>query len=175
MLRRAGVERVALLDGGLAAWRADSRPLERGIPVPASADPATANADGDVRDMAAVRDALATGTAQVVDARSAARFTGAEPDPHGAAPGHMPGARNLPYKQLFTTDGRWKRGDALRAAFVAADVDPDRPVIATCGSGVTAAVLLFGLHLVGREGALYDGSWSQWGTAPTTPKAIGPA
>jgi thiosulfate/3-mercaptopyruvate sulfurtransferase len=110
---------------------------------------------------------------QVVDARSAARFTGAEPDPHGAAPGHIPGSYNLPYATLFHPDGTWKRGDDLAAAFAAAGIDLDRPTVATCGSGVTAAVLAFGAHLLGREMALYDGSWSEWGRDPSLPKATG--
>ena len=116
------------------------------------------------------------GSEQIVDARSAARFTGAEPDPRpGVAPGHMPGARNLPYTQLFEADGTWKQGEALADAFAAAGVSTDRPMAMTCGSGITASVLAFGAHLLGSDAAVYDGSWTEWGGDPTTPKATGDA
>ena len=119
---------------------------------------------------------LASGAEQVVDARSAARFTGEEADPHaGIAPGHIPGSTNLPYGRLFKADGTWKRGEPLRAEFASAGVDLTRPLVTTCGSGLTAAVLAFGAHLLGNDAALYDGSWSEWGSDPSTPKAIGPA
>ena len=115
------------------------------------------------------------GSAQVVDARSPGRFAGTEPEPRlGIAPGHIPGSRNLPQGRLFAPDGTWRRGDDLRAAFVEAGVDVDRPMITTCGSGVTAAVLSFGAHLLGaRDVRLYDGSWAEWGSDPSTPKAMG--
>jgi len=89
-------------------------------------------------------------------------------------PGHIPGSRNLPQSELFRADNSWKRGEELRAAFEAAGVDLDKPMVTTCGSGVTAAVLLFGAHLLGKEDVkLYDGSWSEWGANPATPKAVG--
>jgi thiosulfate/3-mercaptopyruvate sulfurtransferase len=172
LLRSYGVGDVAILDGGLAAWRAAGHPLETGI-VTRAARTLTPQLDtARWRDMAQVRANLASGAEQLVDARSAARFTGAEGDPHGAAPGHIPGSRNIPYARFFAADGRWKRGDDLAATL--AGPDPDRPIVATCGSGVTAAVIAFGLHLTGREAAIYDGSWSEWGRDPSTPKATGP-
>ncbi|WP_028967686.1 sulfurtransferase [Sphingomonas phyllosphaerae] len=176
MLRAFGFTDVSLLDGGLAKWKAEGRPLEQGAsPVaPTTVDVIASNIG--LLDLAAMRALQQDGSAQIVDARSAARFTGAEADPRpGVAPGHMPGARNLPYPQLFNADGTWKQGDALATAFTAAGVDLDRPLAMTCGSGITASVLAFGAHLLGREAAVYDGSWTEWGGNPATPKATGDA
>ena len=174
LLRSFGVHHVALLDGGLAKWKAEGRPLESG-PAAVSDGRFTARADRSaLATMADVRDA---GDTQIVDARSAARFTGEEAEPRpGIAPGHVPGSRNLPQGQLFAPDGTWKRGEELRAAFVAAGIDVGAPLITTCGSGVTAAVLSFGAHMLGaRDVRLYDGSWAEWGAHPDTPKAAGAA
>lgn len=176
MLRAFGFTGVAILDGGLAKWRAEDRPVASGpaAPLPRHATPRTEGHG--IVDRAAVAQAIAGGAAQVIDARSPARFTGAEPDPRAeVAPGHIPGSLNLPYTQLFATDGTWKRGDALAAAFAGAGVDLDRPMLMTCGSGITASVLAFGAHLLGREAAVYDGSWSEWGADPSSPKATGTA
>jgi thiosulfate/3-mercaptopyruvate sulfurtransferase len=173
LIRSHGIGAVAILDGGLAKWRAEGRPLESGTPAPRPRHATPEFDPARLRTLDQMRTNLDSHAEQVVDARSAARFTGAEPDPHGAAPGHIPGSRNLPYPQLFHPDGTWKRGDDLAAAFVAAGIDLDRPMVATCGSGVTAAVLAFGAHLLGREMALYDGSWSEWGRDPSLPKATG--
>ena len=176
LLRTFGLSNVAILDGGLAKWRAEGRPLETDGPPPQGRHLTPQPDFALVRDQAAMTENLTTGDEQVIDARSAARFTGAEPDPHpGTAAGHIPGSRNLPYTRLFEADGIWKQGDALAAEFAAAGIDIDKPVVATCGSGVTAAVLLFGLHLLGKDGALYDGSWSEWGADPSTQKAVGEA
>ncbi len=174
MLRLMGARHVAILDGGLAKWRAEGRPVERGDAMPAPARFAVlGDATGRV-DLAGMRAAVAHRD-QIVDARSPARFRGEEGEPRpGVQPGHIPGAINLHYARLFEDDGTWKDRDALAAAFESAGVEIDHPIVTTCGSGVTAAVLAFALHLVGaRDVSLYDGSWAEWGAHPTTAKAIG--
>jgi thiosulfate/3-mercaptopyruvate sulfurtransferase len=176
MLRQFGARSVAILDGGLAKWKAEGR-----VTVGGDERPRRAKFDGrtdpeDVRTLHDVQQAIRTADAQLLDARSPARFTGEEADPRpSVAPGHMPGAKNLPYTRLFNDDGTWKTGDALAQAFADAGVDLNKRVITTCGSGITAAVLAFGLHLLDRDAALYDGSWSEWGAAPETEKVTGPA
>jgi thiosulfate/3-mercaptopyruvate sulfurtransferase len=164
MFRAFGHERVRLLDGGLSKWKAEGRPLEAGerVRLPVSF---TARLDRAlVRSRSEVEQALATGAAQLLDARSAGRFSGLEPEPRPGLPsGHMPGALNLPYTELVQADGTAPPPAALRARLVAAGVHLDRPVIASCGSGVSACTLLFSLYRVGHTAAfLYDGSWTEW-------------
>jgi thiosulfate/3-mercaptopyruvate sulfurtransferase len=124
-----------------------------------------------VRDLEAVRANLATGAAQVIDARSRGRFAGTEPEPRpGLRGGHIPGSLNLPYDELYRPDGTLLSPDELRAAFAKAGLDATRPVITSCGSGVTASVLALALYRLGREDvAVYDGSWSDWGARDDTP------
>jgi len=176
MLRAGGFPAVAILDGGLAKWKAEGRPLETGIATPEPAPLAAPTPFARTRDLAAVRANLLNNAEQLVDARSAARFAGEEPERAGVTPGHISGSRGLPYSRLFEADGRWKRGPALQAVFAEAGVDSSRPLIVTCGSGITACVVAFGAHLLGRDDvALYDGSWTEWGGDPVTPKATGAA
>ena len=173
MFRHFGAERVAVLDGGFPKWLAEGRPAESGEPAPRDA---RFEAVGR-QDVVSKQQILGGLGLPLVDARGAARFEGSEADPRpGVSPGHIPGSRNLPFAALYNEDGTFKSPDELRRLFEEAGVDPGQPFAATCGSGVTANSLIFAAHLLGNgESRLYDGSWSEWGADPTTPKAIGPA
>ncbi len=175
--RMYGIEKVAILDGGAAKWRAEGRPLEKGPSVAAPGTFTARPGPGAVRSKADVLAIVANDSEQLLDARGAGRFTGAEPEPRPGMPsGHIPGARNLPFGRMLKPDGTFRDDAGLRAAFAEAGIDLEQPVVTTCGSGVTAAVLLFAMHLLGKDDvALYDGSWSEWGADPATPKATGPA
>ncbi|KLE33855.1 sulfurtransferase [Aurantiacibacter luteus] len=175
LLRMFGVD-AAVLDGGLQKWRAEGRPLETGL---AEAQPGTlcsAGGYGELRTKAEMRANIDSKAEQVVDARDGPRFRGEEPDIRPNMPtGHIPGSRNLPFGEVLEEDGTFKDAAGIRAAFEASGIDLGRPVVTTCGSGVTASVLLFALHLIGKDAALYDGSWSDWGADPEMPVATGPA
>lgn len=167
-----GHDGVAVLDGGLAGWRAESRPLESGVPTPTPRRFTAAFRPELLADLERVRANLSRPQEQVVDARSAGRFAGTEPEPRpGLRGGHIPGSLNLPYDRLFRPeDGTLLPPEGLRRVFEAAGLDPSRPVTTTCGSGVTAAVLTLGLYLLGRpDAAVYDGSWTEWGGRMDTP------
>ena len=180
MLRLFGHENVALLDGGLVKWRAEGRPLETAPPlIPprrfvAHFDPAL------VRDKRALLAdlALARAREQVVDARASGRFDGTvEETWPGRRRGHIPGSRNVPFDRV--TDPRTrqlKSAEELKLLFDDSGVSLDRPIVTSCGSGVTACALAFALHLIGHPGAaVYDGSWSEWGLPGDTPIETGPA
>lgn len=178
LLRLFGARSVAILDGGLAAWIAQGRPTESGDVAPRNSAGFVAKRDeAQIRSKADILANLESRAAQLVDARGAARFTGADPEPRpGMASGHIPGSVNLPTGQMLGPDGHWKRGDVMAAAFSGAGVAMDQPLIMTCGSGVTACNLLFGAALLGKTDiTIYDGSWSEWGLDPNTPKATGAA
>ncbi|MCU0948143.1 MAG: sulfurtransferase [Porphyrobacter sp.] len=176
VLTACGWRDVAILDGGLGKWRAEGRALESGAPTIAASAPAMLAPADAVRSKADMLANLASKAEQVIDARSADRVYGTGIDPvHGGQNGRIPGALNLPFTQVLNDDGTYKSPAELRSAFKAAGLDLARPVVASCGSGVTASVLLFALHLIGKhDTALYDGSWSEWGADPATPKAQGP-
>ena len=175
-LRAFGHDRVAVLDGGLRKWRAEGRATTAEVPTAAAAHFTARLRPGLVRSRAQMLANLQTGAEQVIDARSAARFTGAEAEARpGLRAGHIPGSLNLPFNGLTDPEtGTLLPQDRLRALFTASGLALDKPITATCGSGVTAAALAFGLALIGREDvAVYDGSWAEWGQQGDTPVVTG--
>jgi thiosulfate/3-mercaptopyruvate sulfurtransferase len=173
-----GHDKVRVLDGGLKKWRAEGRPVDSGD---VTAKPATFKAAFDARRVRSIEQMIANAGSraeQVIDARAAERFEGRVPEPRpGLRAGHIPGARNVPYGNLFdAATGAMKPLDELRKAFGGAGVDVNRPIVTSCGSGVSAAVLTLALYRLGvTESALYDGSWSEWGQAGGPPIETGAA
>jgi thiosulfate/3-mercaptopyruvate sulfurtransferase len=173
MMRLFGHDRVAVLDGGLPAWVGEGRPTESGeAPAPPAAAFVPDFRAAMLAGIGDVKRIVADGSALVLDARARGRFAGTAAEPRAGLPsGHMPGAANVPVTEMAGPDGRMKDPAALRAIFAAAGAAGGRPVVTSCGSGVTACVLAFGMVRAGLpEPAVYDGSWTEWASRPETPK-----
>lgn len=177
MFRLMGKRDVAVLDGGFPKWQAEGRPVEDLPPVIRDRHMTVQYQNQMTRDVTQVARATKLGSHTILDARAAERFRGdvAEPRP-GLRSGHIPGARNVPFATLLNPDGTMKNATALRAVFDAAGADLSRPAITSCGSGVTAAIINLALERIGKsDHAVYDGSWSEWGSYPDMPVATGEA
>ncbi|WP_108836640.1 3-mercaptopyruvate sulfurtransferase [Tateyamaria sp. Alg231-49] len=177
LFRLMGHRDVAVLDGGLPKWQAEGRAVEDMPPVVKDRHLTVRFQNYLVRDVTQVSQAAKLGSTQIVDARAAGRFRGDAPEPReGLRAGHVPGSRNVPFTGLLNSDKTMKTPDETRAVFEAAGVDVTKPVITTCGSGITAAILSLALERLGNNSwSLYDGSWAEWGMFPTVPVATGDA
>jgi thiosulfate/3-mercaptopyruvate sulfurtransferase len=176
LMRLFGHDAAAVLDGGLPKWLKEQRPVGLGQPPPAV--PAAFRPDFRAARLRGIGDMLrnvATGQEQVLDARAAGRFTGEVPEPRaGMRSGHIPGSLNLPYTELLNPDGTFRPVNAIKARLAEAGIDGDRGPVTSCGSGVTACILTLGLVIAGvPEGAVYDGSWTEWGGRADTPVEVG--
>jgi thiosulfate/3-mercaptopyruvate sulfurtransferase len=177
LFKLMGQNNIAVLDGGLPKWQAEGRPVEDLPPVIRDRHMTVRRQNHMVKDVTQVSAASKLGDYEIIDARSPGRFRGEEPEPRaGLRPGHIPGSKNVCFKDLLNADQTMKNPVEIRQIFEAAGVDFNKPAITTCGSGVTAAVLSLGLERIGKtDHSLYDGSWSEWGMFPTLPVATGDA
>ncbi|UXX84868.1 3-mercaptopyruvate sulfurtransferase [Roseovarius pelagicus] len=177
LFKLMGQQNIAVLDGGLPKWQAEDRPIEDMPPIIRDRHMTVRRQNHLVKDVTQVSAAAKLGDHTILDARAAARFRGDAPEPReGLRAGHIPGSRNMPYTELQNADGTMKDADALRAALQAAGADLSKPVITTCGSGISAAIINLALERIGKtDHALYDGSWAEWGASPTVPIATGDA
>jgi thiosulfate/3-mercaptopyruvate sulfurtransferase len=177
LFRLMGQDNIAVLDGGFPKWQAEGRAIEDMPPVIRDRHMTVRRQNHMVKDVTQVSAAAKLGDYEILDARSAARYRGEAPEPReGLRSGHIPGSKNVPYTSLLNEDMTMKDPDELRAILAAAGVDMTKPVITSCGSGVTAAVINLALERIGKtDHALYDGSWTEWGAFPTLPVATGEA
>ena len=175
LFRLMGQTDIAVLDGGLPKWVAEGRETEDMEPIIRDRHMTVRRQAHMIKDVTQVSSASKLGDYEILDARSPARFRGEEPEPReGLRSGHIPGSKNVHYRELMNEDGTMKDPDGLRAVLDAAGVDTTRPVITTCGSGVTAAIINLALERIGKtDHALYDGSWTEWGAFGTVPVATG--
>ncbi len=175
LFKLMGQNDVAVLDGGLPKWVSEGRETEDMEPIIRDRHMTVRRQAHMVKDVTQVSAASKLGDYEILDARSPARFRGEEPEPReGLRSGHIPGSKNVHYRELMNEDGTMKDPDGLRAVLDAAGVDTARPVITTCGSGVTAAIINLALERIGKtDHALYDGSWTEWGAFGTVPVATG--
>lgn len=177
LFKLMGQNNIAVLDGGFPKWQAEGRPVDDLPPIIRDRHMTVRRQTQMVKDVTQVSAASKLGDYEIIDARSPGRFRGEEPEPRaGLRPGHIPGSKNVCFKDLLNADQTMKNPVEIRQIFQSAGVDFDKPAITTCGSGVTAAVLSLGLQRIGKtDHSLYDGSWSEWGMFPTVPVATGDA
>ncbi len=177
LFKLMGQNDVAVLDGGLPKWQAEDRPIEDLPPVVRDRHMTVRRQNHLVKDVTQVSSASKLGDYEIIDARSAARFTGEAEEPRaGLRSGHIPKSKNVPFADLVGEDGTMKSADECRSIFEAAGVDLSKPAITTCGSGVTACILALAMERFGKSDfAVYDGSWTEWGAFPTLPIATGEA
>lgn len=177
LFRLMGKSDIAVLDGGLAKWKAEGHPTEDMPPIVRDRHMTTQRQSWMVKDVTQVSAASKLGDQEIIDARSPSRFRGEAPEPReGLRAGHIPGSKNVHYATLLNEDGTMKDVGGLKSAFETSGVDLSKPAITSCGSGVTAAILNLALERMGKKDhSLYDGSWTEWGAFPTLPVATGDA